>query len=563
MLRTLITLPDGTELFSGTDSVNAIQSATITQCVNGAQELTLGSCCANMVEAKIITPEGGLSIAAGDEITVYKVDDAGARHKVGLFTMEKPTRESANRLSITAYDRISWLDKDLTQWLAGLDAWPYSLYAFAEMVCRACGLTLQNTEIPNGEHMIRQFSADGITGRQLMQWVGEAAGRFVRATADGLVEMSWYTETPIRIGPTSVSAAVSTDNEGNVSINDPTAGVVFNDPADVILVSDNLSVSDDGAGNVILEVKQTDRQLFYYQNGLSFEDYQVQAIQKVQIRHGEEDLGTVYPNTADEVNTYIITGNHLLTAETADELIPVAQTLFEQLQGIAYTPCKVSVPATLDIHAGSIVQVTDRNGRSLLTYVMTKTQTGQRDTLECTGSAGRASSAAMHSQTFKALFGRVLNIKADVEGLKLSNESTDGRLAQLDLDVEGIRGKVEKQSSDLDGLKTSMTSIEATAKDVKLQVQSIQDDGVSKIKTGMGYTFNDDGLQISRDGKQMKNLLNEDGMLVTRSGQTILQANAAGVVATDVKVRNYLVVGSHARFEDYGAGRTACFWLEG
>jgi tRNA A-37 threonylcarbamoyl transferase component Bud32 len=169
----------------------------------------------------------------------------------------------------------------------------------------------------------------------------------------------------------------------------------------------------------------------------------------------------------------------------------------------------------------------------------------------------------MHSQTFKALSGRVLNIKADVEGLKLSNESTDGRLAQLDLDVEGIRGKVEKQSSDLDGLKTSMTSIEATAEDVKLQVQSIQDDGVSKIKTGMGYTFNDDGLQISRDGKQMKNLLNEDGMLVTRSGQTILQANAAGVVATDVKVRNYLVVGSHARFEDYGAGRTACFWLEG
>jgi len=42
-----------------------------------------------------------------------------------------------------------------------------------------------------------------------------------------------------------------------------------------------------------------------------------------------------------------------------------------------------------------------------------------------------------------------------------------------------------------------------------------------------------------------------------------LQANDKGVVAADVTVRNYLIMGSHARFEDYGAGRTACFWLEG
>ena len=61
----------------------------------------------------------------------------------------------------------------------------------------------------------------------------------------------------------------------------------------------------------------------------------------------------------------------------------------------------------------------------------------------------------------------------------------------------------------------------------------------------------------------MKNLLDNTGMYVTRSGQTILQANDKGVEAADVTVRNYLIVGDHARFEDYAAGRTACFWLEG
>jgi len=63
----------------------------------------------------------------------------------------------------------------------------------------------------------------------------------------------------------------------------------------------------------------------------------------------------------------------------------------------------------------------------------------------------------------------------------------------------------------------------------------------------------------------MENLLDNTGMYVRRSGQVILQANAAGVVATDVTVRNYLVIGTHARLEDYtgstDGNRTACFYL--
>ena len=41
MLKTMIVLPDGSELSSGTGKQNAIQSVSITQCVNDSQELTL------------------------------------------------------------------------------------------------------------------------------------------------------------------------------------------------------------------------------------------------------------------------------------------------------------------------------------------------------------------------------------------------------------------------------------------------------------------------------------------------------------------------------------------
>jgi hypothetical protein len=59
----------------------------------------------------------------------------------------------------------------------------------------------------------------------------------------------------------------------------------------------------------------------------------------------------------------------------------------------------------------------------------------------------------------------------------------------------------------------------------------------------------------------MENRLDEKGMYVLRGGETMLKADADGVIATDVSVRNYLVVGEHARLEDYGQGRTACFYI--
>ncbi len=559
-------LPDGTELFSGVGTVNAIQSTTITECVNGAQELTLGSCCANMVEAKILTPEGGLSIAAGSEIAVYKVDDAGTQHKVGLFTMEKPTRESANRLSITAYDRVSWLDKDLTQWLAGLKGWPYALYDFAVMVCEACGLALINVSIPNGGYPVQQFSADGITGRQLMQWIGEIAGRFCRATADGDIEFSWYTPAAIAYGAAQKSAVQVTYENEDLTINIDGAEVTEVD-GNLTVESEYLDITDDGEGNVTLVVRDSALQQYFFQNGLSFEDYSVAPIEKVQLRQNEDDVGTVYPDVPGAVNTYIITGNYLLTANTAEDLKPVAQVLFEQLAGVSYTPCKVSVPATLDIHAGNTVQITDRNGKKITAYVMTKTQSGQKDTLECTGSAKRDSSTAVNSQSYKALSGKVLNLRTDVEGLRVENSDTNGRVASLEADINGIRAQVSSQENVSDGLLKRMSAIEQTAEEVSITIGKIQENGAERVKTQTGYSFSDAGLIISQSGEQMENRIDHTGMYVERSGEVILQANDKGVIATDVKVRNYLIIGNHSRFEDYTDGtdnkRTACFWLGG
>lgn len=135
------------------------------------------------------------------------------------------------------------------------------------------------------------------------------------------------------------------------------------------------------------------------------------------------------------------------------------------------------------------------------------------------------------------------------------------KYTSVSLDVNGINAQVAQQVNSIEGLQEQTSTLQQTADGVSIQVQNILDNGVDKVTTGTGYTFNNDGLKITKSGEEIENLLDNTGMYVTRSGETILQANNTGVTATDVSVRNYLIIGTHARFEDYGENRTACFYL--
>ena len=499
-MKTKLILPGGEEISSGVSGQNAVKSFSWTQCVNDSQELTVGSVCSAMVEITILGQE--LNICAGDEILVYRQDSQGNDHKIGVFITETPTKPTATTLKLTAYDRVSLLDQDLTGWLAGLNSWPYTLGQFAEMVCQACGVVLREGELPNGDYAVGKFHAQGITGRQLMRWIGEIAGRFCRCTCDGELEFAWYRDNPIIIG------------EG-------------------------------------------DR--YYFQNGLSYEDYQVAPIDGVLIHQNENDVGTRYPEGAAE-NAYIIIGNPLAVANTAGSLIGVAQTLYEQLQGITYTPCNVTIPGCFDIAAGDIVTIRQKD-KTISAYVMTKRQAGDKDTLESTGSTNRNSATAVTGMQYKALSGKVMNLAVTVEGLKAENQEADGRAASLKLDVEGISSEVSRQQTQMESVKTQLTQLEQTAESMNIRIRTLSEQGADKVTTQTGFTFDEKGLTISKSGTAMENLLDESGMYVRRSGEVLLQADQDGVKAVDVSVGNYLIVGDHARFEDFDTNRTACFWI--
>ena len=322
----------------------AIQSCTLTECVNSGEELTIGSTCACSLEATLMLVDGNLNIQAGDIVKVSKQLDNNEPTLVGSFILEKPTRTTANTMKIVGYDYVSRLDKDLTAWLSGLAGWPYKLNAFATEVCGACGLDFKATEVPNMDYEIQQFSRSSVTGRQLMRWLGEICCSFCRADADGNIEFAWYT------------------------------------PA-------NAEITPDGDS-------------YYFQNGLTYEDYAVAPIEAVQIRLADSENGALWPMLGDGINSYIITGNPFLTRNLDQTFLqPILNNILDRLASVSYRPCKVDLPASMNIRAGNTVQVTDKNGVTFTAYVMTKTQAGQKDILESTGSARRDSSSAVNNKT--------------------------------------------------------------------------------------------------------------------------------------------------------------------
>lgn len=509
MYRHLLILPDGTELFSGEGRENAVMAVSITELVNDNRELMPGSVCAACLEATLFTPESGLSLSAGDTVTVYRVDEANHRHLAGIFQLDEPVRPTAHTMKLVGYDAVTKLDKDLTQWLCGLTQWPYSVAEFAKMVCSACGLDLESEELPNGDFFIQAFTGDGVTGRKLLQWLGQITGRFCRATSNGSVKFDWYTPNEgIAIAPTSSVGAT-----------------------------------------------------WYFQDSLQYEDYQVCPIEKVQLRQSSEDIGTVYPNVSGEKNTYIIENNPMLAAQDSTTLVSVARTLYAQMQAITYTPGKVIIPSNGQIQAGDILTVTNALGKSFSFYVMKKVSNGHTDALECTGSCRRDSSSAVNNAGYRALSGKVLNLRADVDGLKVESQDAAGRLASLQLDLEGIRSQVAGQETGIQNAAQQVSVLTQRADSLALELETVQTSGSQKVHTTAGYTFDDQGLHISRSDSQIENTLDHTGMYVRRMGEVILQANNQGVQATDVTVRNYLVMGNNARLEDYGSGRTACFYI--
>lgn len=460
MLRHRIKLADGTVVESGTSTGNAIIKVKLTEEVNDNDEEDLmpGAASAACLEIELLIPEGGLQITHGNEFELWRVDtETKEAIRLGVFLAEQPTKSSANKYKLTAYDRMTLLDKDLSPWLREQqENFPMSLTSFIQAVCAQCGVTLADGTLdglPNGGYQIQSFYSDDLTGRQIIQWAAQAMCRFARMTPAGQLEFAWYTDhARSGIGPGAGSAWTALDLSGQL-----------------------LATAD---GEVWTFAQP---QAGYFSGTLSYEDYTTAPIDKVQIRQSDDDVGVIYPDDETATNALVLQGNLLLATQTADALRPVARAIFEQMQGVTYTPLQVSIPLDAGTPApGEIITVTDAYGRTMQAYIMQRTISGQKVTLESTGNARRDGTAAVNSQKWQNLQGKVLEIQTSVDGLKITAADLAGGMASLELTVDGLRTEV---SGKLDG-DEAQTLIDQSLQGISLSASTSGTTSTLTLKAG-------------------------------------------------------------------------------
>ena len=474
MYYPVLLLSNGTELKGG-EAGSTIKALTLHTAVNSGQEFTIGSAFSDYIEAEIwADPGGSLQITAGDALTYYRQDDAGNRTKVGVFYAEKPTRTKRNSYKVTAYDTMSKLDADFSGWLHANQAqFPKTIWQLVQLACQRAGVTLASSSLPiNGSYSVQAFYADDLTCRQIISWAAEAAGCYAHMNADGKLQFLTYT-----------------DKRSTVKI------------------------TPDGASNSTA----------YYADSLSYEDYTVKAIEKVQIRQSDSDVGVIYPDSTTATNTYAVQGNLLLTTGTEANLKSVVQNLYTVLKNVTYTPCKVSVPSSSGLACGQIVHVKDARGREFDTYLMSATISSGKASFKSVGSASRESSSAVNSQSYKNLTGKMLEIKTSVDGLEVKASDLTGKYTDLKATVDGLSSEVKKDTKITGGGNLILGS--ESFKNAELKGNAV---------SGSSVTYNDTGsATVTNANSNRYFICNTAGARITKGVTLCLSVMYKPISGTD------------------------------
>ena len=438
MLRNKLVRSDGSIIDS-----SVIISCEFTEEVNAGTNLSVGDATASELTIEV---RGTDVVRQNDVLTYYIIED-GVETKIGVFNAEKPTVASRTSMRFSAYDNIVKTEKVFSDWLReNQSLFPMTLYTLVRHACSYCGVTFSTASFPRDGLSINAFYADDLTCRQILMWASAIAGRFVRANTNGELEFAWYADSAnIMIRPNKEEASngvlsIKDDGAGNISIESSDITVLDDGEGNITLETTNLAVLMDETGFIITGTAS--KSIPYIQGSLNYENYSTDLIERVQINHSEDDVGVIYP-AENEGNCFTISENMILGVLETTDVSQVAEAIYNQLKYTSYVPFSVTIPKTIRIRAGDTVSVLDSNGYGFTSLVMKVTAASGGTTITTTGDKSYGSNAAVSSEKYKNLTGKVLRISKSIDGLAVTAEDLEGKVGSLELSTESFKTYVK------------------------------------------------------------------------------------------------------------------------
>ena len=182
-----------------------------------------------------------------------------------------------------------------------------------------------------------------------------------------------------------------------------------------------------------------------------------------------------------------------------------------------------------------------------------------------------------HTENIAALVAKDNEITASVSSLETKTNELDVSLNTTNESVSKLQITAEDISTSVSSLETNITerlngidtnydalakevNTKVTASDITVAIEEERRKGAEKVTTSTGFTFDSNGLTITKSDSEISTNINEDGLSVYRYNEEVLTADNGGVLAKNLHATTYLIVGKNTYFADYGSNRAGCFW---
>lgn len=212
------------------------------------------------------------------------------------------------------------------------------------------------------------------------------------------------------------------------------------------------------------------------------------------------------------------------------------------------------------LEVGDKISVIGKDNMRLIAYVVNDSITFNGGLKQITTwEFNTAGETASNPNTLGAVLKKTY---AKVDKANKEIEIVAGETAEIRLTTDGVQTSVKEIDNNVSDLVREVSE-KVSADDVVIVVQQSMGEGADKITTSTGYTFNEEGLHISKSESEITTSITEDGMTVFKKNNEVLKADNEGVKAEDLHATTFLIIGKNSRLEDFNNNRTGCFWIGG
>ena len=413
-------------------------------------ELKFGSCEANCVKFTARNTAGSI---VGKTISIEETIDGDTENPMpyGVFKVasDVPTADRTKR-QITAYDAMyDIINSDVKAWYAGL-SFPMTLKQFRDSFFARLGIAQVETSLVNDSMTVNKTleatqtddssavtEESAISGKKVVTAICEINGCFGNIDRNGKFEYVFLKE---------ITSALY--------------------PAEDLFPADNVFPSD----------ANTESMTGHYIS-FDYEDFQSQAITQLEIRADDNTAGAIVGKTG---NTYVISGNFLVSDKTGAELEQIANNLLPIMAQAAYTPIKsCSCVGNPCLTLGEPIRF-NTTREIVETYLLQRTLTGvqsKRDSISAQGTQTHSAKVNSIRDTIESVQKRTSKLERNADHLQSTYEDLE---EQTNTKFEQTANAITAEATRAQGAEGNLSSqISIVAGEVSSKVS--RGDVVSEI----------------------------------------------------------------------------------